>query len=114
MIMSNDTPNFRGHFPITLRRTKHNRKVQKWRYPRGIDRHMSEKKGPQPKIGYGHKSELKDAHPCGLKECLIRSKTDLLKLETKDVVIRFSATLGEKKKLELKALAKEKGYKVIN
>ncbi|MFA5746341.1 MAG: eL32 family ribosomal protein [archaeon] len=112
--MSNDTPNFRGHFPITLRRTKHNRKVQKWRYPRGIDRHMSKKKGPQPKIGYGHDNEDKFKHPCGLKEVLVRSQTDLLKLTTNDVAIRFSGTLGQKKKLELTKLAKEKKFKIIN
>jgi len=111
--MSKDTPNFRGHFPLTLRRTKKNRKVQKWRYPRGIDRHMSVKKGPQPKIGYGHKKENKEKHPCGLKECLIRSKTDLLKIDSK-VAIRFSRTLGEKKKQELTKLAKEMGLKIIN
>ena len=114
MIMSNDTPNFRGHFPLTLRRTKKNRKVQKWRYPRGIDRHMSVKKGPQPKIGYGHKAELKGTHPCGLKECLVKSKSDILKIDAKDFAIRFSGTLGEKKKQGLKAFAKEKGFKVIN
>lgn len=112
--MSKDTPKFRGHFPLTLRRRKKNRTVQKWRHPRGIDRHMSVKKGPQPKIGYGHKTEVKENHPCGLKECLVRSKTDLLKIEDNKLAIRFSATLGAKKKTELSEIAKEKGFKIIN
>jgi len=114
MIMSNDTPNFRGHFPLNGRLKKRNRKVQKWRYPRGIDRHMSVKKGPQPKIGYGHKNTEKDKHPCGLMECNIRTKTDINKLNPKDFAIRFNGTLGQKKKIELKAYAKEKGFKTLN
>ncbi len=112
--MSNDTPNFRGHYPLTLRRTKHNRKVQKWRYPRGIDRHMSVKKGPQPKIGYGHKNTEKLKHPCGLKECIVRTVSDLTKLNPKEMAIRFNGTLGEKKRIELRKIAKEKGFKILN
>ncbi len=114
MIMSNDRPNFRGHFPLTLRRTKRNRKVQKWRYPQGIDRHMSVKKGPQPKIGYGHKSDAKGLHPSGTKEVLISSKTELLRLEDKGLAVRFSGAIGEKKRQELRSIAKEKGLKIIN
>jgi large subunit ribosomal protein L32e len=114
MIMSNDTPNFRGHFPIDGRLRKRNRKVQKWRYPRGIDRHMSVKKGPQPKIGYGHKNTEKGKHPCGLKECIVRTATDINKLNPKEVAIRFNGTLGLKKKTELKKVAKEKGFKILN
>jgi len=112
--MSNDTPNFRGHFPLTNKRRKGNKKLQKWRYPSGIDRHMSSKKGPQPKIGYGHKKEDKFNHPLGLKEVLIRSKTDLEKIAETNVLIRFSSTLGKKKKEELYKMVKEKGLKALN
>lgn len=112
--MSNDTPNFRGHFPLDGRLRKRNRKVQKWRYPRGIDRHMSVKKGPQPKIGYGHKSTEKGLHPCGMKECIVRTVDDINKLNPKEVAIRFNRTLGLKKRTELKKVAKEKGFKILN
>jgi large subunit ribosomal protein L32e len=112
--MSVDTPNFRGHFPLTTRRRKKRRDVNKWRKPQGIDRSISEKRGPRPKVGYGHKNTEKNKHPCGLKEILIRSKTDLLKVDENNVAIRFSSTIGQKKKIELVEIAKQKKLKILN
>jgi ribosomal protein L32E len=116
--MSNDTPNFRGHFPLTTRRRKKRRDVQKWRKPRGIDRSISEKRGPRPKIGYAHKKEEKNKHPCGLKEVLIYSKTDLIKVidsESKEkLAIRFSSKLGKRKKEILVKIAKDNNLKILN
>jgi large subunit ribosomal protein L32e len=114
MIMSNDTPNYRAHYGLTTRRRKKRRDVQAWRYPRGIDRSLSQARGPMPKIGYGHKKEDKGKHPCNLKEVLISSKTDLLNVFEENVAIRFSKTLGLKKKKELVKIAEEKGLKVLN
>ena len=114
--MSVDTPNFRGHYPLTTRRRKKRRDVQKWRKPRGIDSSIAEKRGPRPKIGYGHNNEDKHKHPCGLREVLVKSKTDLLKAseQKEKVAIRFSGTIGNKKKLELIKIAKEKNLKILN
>lgn len=112
--MSVDTPNFRGHFPLTTRRRKKRRDVNKWRKPQGIDRSIAEKRGPRPKVGYGHKNTEKHNHPCGLKEVLIKSKTDLLKISEEKIAIRFSSTIGKKKKEELLEIAKEKKLKILN
>ena len=112
--MSKDTPTFRGHYGLTTRRRKSRRDVQAWRYPRGIDRSLSEKRGPMPSIGYGHPKEDRFKHPCNLREILVASKTDLLAIEDEKVAVRFSARLGAKKKLELTKLAKEKKFKVLN
>ena len=112
--MSNDTPNFRGHFPLTTRRRKSRRDVNKWRRPRGIDSSIAQKRGPIPKIGYGHDNTKKDLHPCGLKEILICSKTDLDKITETNVAVRFSARLGEKKKIELRKIISEKNLKILN
>jgi ribosomal protein L32E len=112
--MSVDTPNFRGHFPLTTRRRKKRRDVDKWRKPQGIDRSIAEKRGPRPKVGYGHKNTVKNNHPCGLPEILVRSKTDLLKITDNNVAIRFSSTIGAKKKSELIIIAKEKNIKILN
>ncbi len=112
--MSVDTPNFRGHFPLTTRRKKKRRDVKKWRKPQGIDRSIAEKRGPRPKIGYGHKNEDKNKHPCGLKEVLVRSETDLLKITNNDVAVRFSRTLGKRKKEKLVEIANAKNLKILN
>ena len=116
--MSNDTPNFRGHFPLNTRKRKTRRDVKTWRKPRGIDRSISEKRGPRPKIGYGHKKDSKGKHPCGLREVLITSKTDLEKtinLESKEkFAIRFSSKLGKRKKEILVKIAKENNFKILN
>ncbi len=112
--MSVDTPKFRGHYPLTTRKRKKRRDVQKWRKPQGIDRSIAEKRGLRPKVGYGHKNEDKHKHPCGLKEVLVRSKTDLLKITDEKIAIRFSRTLGKKKKEILTKVAEEKNYKILN
>ncbi len=114
IIMSNYTPNFRAHYGLTTRRKKKRRDVQAWRFPRGIDRSLSSVRGPMPKIGYGHKKDKKGMHPSSLKEVLVSSKTDLLNIAEEKVAVRFSKRLGEKKKIELTALAKEKKLKVLN
>ncbi|MCK9292823.1 MAG: eL32 family ribosomal protein [archaeon] len=112
--MSKDTPNFRGHFGLTTRRRKKRRDVNKWRFPRGIDRSLSEKRGPMPRIGYGHKVEDKFKHPSNYKEILVSSKTDLLNVLDEKIAIRFSQTLGQKKKEELTKIATEKNMKILN
>ena len=114
IIMSNDTPKFRAHYGLTTRRKKKRRDVQAWRFPRGIDRSLSSVRGPMPKIGYGHKKDEKGNHPSNFKEVLVSSKTDLENILTENVAIRFSKRLGEKKKLELTNLAKERNFKVLN
>jgi|GEM_PF-857067 len=115
MIMSVDRPNFRGHFPLTTKRRKRAiRKFMKWRAPQGIDRHIGEAKGPRPKIGYGHKNEDKFKHPCELREVFIRSLKDIENIKEKNVALRFSSTLGMKKKQQLLDIAKKKGLKTLN
>lgn len=112
--MSKDTPNFRGHFPLTTRRRKKRRDVEKWRRPRGIDSSIAKPRGLIPKIGYGHKNEDKFKHPSNLKEVLVCSKTDFDNISEELVAIRFSSTLGKKKREEIRKLAQEKNIKVLN
>lgn len=112
--MNEKVPKFRAHLGLNNRKRKKSRKVQSWRYPRGIDRSLSSKRGPMPKIGYGSKKSEKQKHPCNLKEVLVCSKTDLLNIQDQEVAVRFSKRLGSKKKLELTALANEKNLKILN
>ena len=113
MIMSNDTPNFRGHFPIDGRLRKRNRKVQNGDTQEvSIDTCLLRKDHSQRLVMATRIQKRK--HPCGLKECIVRTATDINKLNPKEVAIRFNGTLGLKKKTELKKVAKEKGFKILN
>lgn len=115
MFMSNDIRKFRAHYGLTTRRRKKRRDVQAWRKPSGIDRSIAGKRGPRPKIGYGHKNTEKNTHPSNLKEYLIFSKTDLESLpEDEKIAIRFSSKVGKKKRLEILEIIKDKNYKVLN
>lgn len=114
--MSNDRPEFRGHFPLTTRRSqsKKRKKLSKWRYPKGIDRCISESRGPKPSIGYGHKKSEKNKHPSGYYEVYVVSRKDIENIKEKNVAIRFSGKLGKKKKDELIKFANEKNIKILN
>jgi large subunit ribosomal protein L32e len=112
--MSNDRPNFRGHYSLTNKRHVRRRDLQAWRFPRGIDRSLSSSRGPMPRVGFSHPKEERGMHPSKLFEILVSSKTDLINIADEKIAIRFSAKLGEKKKIELTKIAKEKGFKVLN
>jgi len=112
--MSNDRPNFRGHYSLTNKRHVRRRDLQQWRFPRGIDRSLSSSRGPMPAVGFSHPKEDRFKHPCNLRETLVSSKTDLLNIAEEKIAVRFSGKMGQKKKIELTKLAKEKGLKVLN
>jgi len=112
--MSNDRPNFRGHYSLTNKRHVRRRDLQTWRFPRGIDRSLSSSRGPMPRVGFSHPTAERGMHPSKMFEVLVSSKTDLLNIAEEKIAIRFSGKLGEKKKIALTKIAKEKGLKVLN
>jgi len=112
--MSNDRPKFRGHYSLTNKRHVKRKDLQKWRFPRGIDRTLSSSRGAMPKVGFSHPVAERGLHPSKKSEVLVSSKTDLLNIAEENVVVRFSGKLGVKKKQELIKIAKEKGLKVLN
>jgi len=86
-----------------------------WRKPRGIDNKLRIKEGGYgllPKIGYRTPKAERNLHPVGLKEVLVCSLRDLMAV--KGVAVRFSATLGRKKKTLLIAEAKKMKLKILN
>lgn len=86
-----------------------------WRKPRGIDNKLRIKKkgyGLLPKIGFRTPKKTRGLHPTGLKEVLVSSLKELGGL--KGVAVRFSATLGRKKKAVLVAEAKKLQLKMLN
>lgn len=86
-----------------------------WRKPRGIDNKQRVQKkgyGPLPRIGYRTPKIGRYQHPLGMLEVLVTSMRDLPGL--KDVAVRFSATLGRKKKTLLVAEAKKLKLRILN
>ncbi len=86
-----------------------------WRKPRGIDNKLRIKKkgyGFLPKIGFRTPKKERHLHPTGLKEVLVFSLGGLAGL--KGVAVRFSATLGRKKKATLVAEAKKLQLRILN
>ncbi|MEM4255301.1 MAG: eL32 family ribosomal protein [Candidatus Norongarragalinales archaeon] len=96
-------------------RAQKKRVGEAWRKPRGIDNKLRIKKGGYgflPKIGFRTAKSERGLHPNGLKEILVRSMRDLAGLS--GVAVRFSATLGRKKKAVLVAEAKKLKLRILN
>jgi len=110
-------PVFRGRFGTRTKRKNTIAKWDKWRVARGIDIKWEKGDGHRPRVGYKTKKELRNIHPKGLPELLIRSKSDIVNFDVKKAksfVFKFAATIGNKKKTELLKLAKEKGMQILN
>ncbi len=89
----------------------------KWRAPHGIDSKQRQKLksyGAIPDIGYRTPRSERDLHPNGLKEALISNAKQLASFDPKLVCIKFSATVGKKKRILLNKIASEKKFKVVN
>ncbi|HII39139.1 TPA: 50S ribosomal protein L32e [Candidatus Micrarchaeota archaeon] len=88
-----------------------------WRKPRGIDSKQRMKQvayGAIPNIGYAGPRAGRHAHPCGLKESLVANEKEVARLDSKSRVARIRSTVGEKKRIKIRAKAKELKVKVLN
>ena len=88
-----------------------------WRKPRGITSKIRLKKGgklPSPRIGYGNPAIIKHLHPSGYEEVYVACEKDLEGINAETQAIRFSRTLGRKKKEVLLEKADKAGVKVLN
>ncbi|MFH1247025.1 MAG: eL32 family ribosomal protein [Candidatus Micrarchaeota archaeon] len=105
--------------PSFQRMNVHSKKrvKDKWRAPHGIDSKQRQKLkayGAIPGIGYRTPRSERGLHPCGLKELLLTNLKQLTSADPVKVCIRFSATLGKKKREQLKKIAREKKFKMVN
>lgn len=108
-----DLPTFRGRFGKRNIRKKSKAKWDKWRVPRGIDVSHVVSDGFDPKEGYRTPRSVRDVHPSGYKEFVVRTEKEIEKIP-KNHAIRIVAGLGRKKKLAIVDKAIEKGVKVLN
>lgn len=108
-----DNPTFRGRFGKRNIRKKSKAKWDKWRVPRGIDVKRVVSDGFVPKVGYSKEKSIRNLHPSGFREVLVRGVKDFDKVPT-NTAIRISAGIGKRKKLMIVDRAIEKGIKVLN
>lgn len=107
-------PVFRGRFGKKNIRRKSIAKWDKWRLPQGIDLDKGREHGRQPRIGYRSQKEIRGVHPSGYKEFLVCNFNDLKNIDVNTQAIRFSATIGKRKKNELVKKANEMGAWILN
>ena len=107
-------PTFRGRFGKKNIRRKSKAKWQKWRKPRSIDLDRGLQHGFRPKIGYRNQASLRDIHPSGYTEVMIKTLNDLEAVNVKTEAIRISATVGKRKRNDIVTKANEKGIWVLN
>jgi large subunit ribosomal protein L32e len=87
-----------------------------WRKPRGIDnklRMMRKGFSAIPRIGYGTPKAERGLHPSGVREVLVATIKELEAVQ-KGVAVRFSGTLGGRRRKILSEVAKKKGLKILN
>ena len=105
-------PKFKRQESWRYKRVKEN-----WRKPRGIDSKMRKKvKGwpPSPEAGYRSPKKIRGLHPSGYVEVRVQTVEALNGLDPKTQAIRIARTVGGKKRVEILALADERGIHIIN
>jgi large subunit ribosomal protein L32e len=88
-----------------------------WRKPHGIDSKMRKKvKGwpVSPTTGYRSPKKTRGLHPSGFVETRVQSVADLGGIDPELQAIRIARTVGGRKRVEILALAEEKGIHVLN
>ncbi len=88
-----------------------------WRKPHGIDSKMRKKvKGwpPSPTTGYRSPKKTRGLHPSGFVETRVQSVEDLGGIDPELQAIRIARTVGGRKRVEILALAGERGIHVLN
>ena len=96
---------------------RYKRVGDRWRKPRGIDSKMRKKvKGwpVSPTIGYRSPKSKRDLHPSGFVETRVYSVEDLGEIDPELQAIRIARTVGGRKRVDILALAEERGIQVIN
>ena len=90
---------------------------QVWRKPDGCDSKMRKKTKGWPssaRIGYRGPKMVRNLHPSGYEEVMVRNLDDLAKIDPKSQAIRFAHTVGMKKRAEISVRAEERRIHILN
>jgi large subunit ribosomal protein L32e len=96
---------------------RYNRLKEPWRRPRGCDNKMRLKiKGwpKSPNIGYRSPREIRGLHPSGYEEALVHNISQLNTIDPEKQAVRIAHTVGTKKRMEIIAIARERGVHILN
>ena len=88
-----------------------------WRAAKGIDSKTRQKLKSgvkSPNVGYRTPKKIRGLHPSGLHEVIVKNIDDLNKINPKTHGIKISATIGNKKRMELIELAQSRRFKIFN
>ena len=88
-----------------------------WRKPRGLDNKMrSEVKGwpKRVKIGYRGPKSARHFHPSGFKEVLLHTPSEVSTVDPATQAIRIAHTVGQRKRIQITALARERKICILN
>ncbi len=101
---------------IRLESWRYKRIKSGWRWPRGRSRMRKRRRGYPvlPSIGFGISKSLRNLHPSGFREVLIRRPEDLDKVDPKKEAVRIAAGIGEKKRRGLIERATNMNFKILN
>ena len=105
-------PKFRRQESWRYKRVKNT-----WRRPHGIDSKMRKKvKGwpPSPTTGYRSPKKTRGLHPSGFVETRVQAVDDLGGIDPELQAIRIARRVGGRKRVEILALAAERGIHVLN
>lgn len=93
------------------------RVTDRWRKPHGVDSKMRKKvKGwpVSPTVGYRSPKNIRGLHPSGFVEIRVYSVANLGGIDPELQAIRIAHRVGNRKRVEIMALAEEKGIHVLN
>jgi large subunit ribosomal protein L32e len=96
---------------------RYKRVKKRWRKPRGLDNKMgSEIKGwpKRVKIGYGGPKRARHLHPSGFKEVLLHTPSEVNTVDPTTQAIRIAHTVGQRKRIQITALARERKVYILN
>lgn len=88
-----------------------------WRKPQGRHSKLRRHLGYRPNvvsIGYRGPRAVRGLHPSGFREVLVHNPRDLDGVDPKVEAVRIASRVGMRKRLEIQAVADEKGIRVLN
>lgn len=88
-----------------------------WRKPKGMTSKLRMNLGYRPsivRVGFRVPREVRGLHPSGFKEVIVYNINDLSKIDPKTQAARIGATVGTKKRMEIKKKAEELDIRVLN
>ncbi|HEC95200.1 MAG TPA: 50S ribosomal protein L32e [Thermoplasmatales archaeon] len=88
-----------------------------WRKPRGLHsktRRNLKYRPPLVRIGFRGPKEARGLHPSGFEEVLVHTPKELDEVNPAYQAVRIGATVGTRKRLEIKTKAEELGIRILN